>query len=126
MKFKTLFIVSTLLATTAFAQQSRVELISRMSGSGKGKVTWKTRDSGGQFQAELEAEGENLRRNTSYRLDIAGGKVVVNVTTDALGRYHFVRNYRTVVRPRIVVGDRTVLRDRTGALVHAGVFAVKR
>lgn len=125
MKLRTLLLLSTLLAAFAFAQQ-RIEYISRMTGSGKGKVTWKTRDNGGQLQAELEAEGENLRRNSSYTLNVANGKFIQKVVTNQFGRFHVAKTYRGTVRPSIKLGDRTILTDAAGVPVQVGMFVNKR
>jgi hypothetical protein len=93
-----------LAATVASFGQTRVELICQMTGAGKVKAVWKTRDSTGQFQAELQVEGERLRPNTTYTVLLGSGQFRANVRTDSLGVFRLTRRYTTSTRPLIRIG----------------------
>jgi hypothetical protein len=101
-------VVSIALSAPAWSQ-SRVELVAVMTGTGKSKAVWKTRDSSGQYQAELQVEAERLRPNTTYTIVIGTGQFRANVRTDSLGSFRLVRRYTTANRPNIQVGTPSVL-----------------
>lgn len=115
-----ILLATTALLAGAIAQTGRAEFRANMAGQGKGKASWKTRDSGSQFQAELQVEGENLSINTTYRVRILTN--TWNVTTDALGRYSLVRLYTTANRPAIVAGTEVKLYRTNGTLAQSGAF----
>ncbi len=112
------------LVAGAVAQSGRAEFRANMSGQGKGKATWKLRDSGSQFQAELEVEGENLAKNTSYSVKI--GANVFAVKTNALGRYNLAKRYTTSVRPSIGAGTIVRLMRTNATVAQSGTFAQTR
>lgn len=113
--------VTGILVASAFAQSGRVRLEARMSGIAKGKAKWQTRDSSTQFQAELEVEGERLRRATSYWVTV-GSNPAFQVTTNSLGRFNMARRYTSAERPSVEVGDRVTVRSADGATVLTGTF----
>lgn len=115
-----ILLATTALLAGALAQTGRAEFRADMAGQGKGKATWKLRDSGSQFQAELQVEGENLAINTTYRVRILTN--TWNVTTDALGRYSLIRRYTTSIRPAIGAGTEAKLYRTNGTLAQSGVF----
>lgn len=111
----------TLAAATFAVAQTRTELIAPMTGAGKAKATFKTRGA----EAELQVEGENMRRNTTFKVTIGNGKFVGTVTTDALGRFAARRAWRGTF-PQIKVGDTVVVRyATTQAVAVSGTFRVK-
>ncbi|MBL8064987.1 MAG: hypothetical protein JNM34_03910 [Chthonomonadaceae bacterium] len=112
----------TMLVSCFAVSQSRTEVIAPMSGIGKGKVAFKVRDGGG----ELQAEGERLRRNTTYILNVGGGRFVRTVTTDGFGTYRLSVRFARGNAPAIVAGTRAVLLDGARNTVQRGVFANKR
>lgn len=108
------------LVAGAVAQTGRADYQANMAGQGKGKAKWQVRDSGTQKQAELEVEGENLTKNTAYKVRIL--TYTWNVTTDALGRFSLVRRYTTATRPNILAGTQAKLYRANGTLAQSGVF----
>jgi hypothetical protein len=112
------------LVAGAVAQTGRAEYQARMNGQGKGKASWKTRDQGTQLQAELQVEGENLARNTAYKVTILTDSF--EVQTDALGRYSLVRRYRSNARPNIGVGTQVDLFRADGTVAQTGNFVQTR
>lgn len=104
----------------AFAQ-SRTELLAPLTGAGKGKATFKTRGA----EAELQIEGENLRKNAKYNISVAGGRVVATVTTNVFGRFEVRRSLRGVL-PQVKVGDKVfVTLASTQGLAISGSFRTK-
>ena len=124
MKTTLIVLATATLLVGAVAQSGRAEFLANMSGQGKGKSTWKIRDNGTQFQAELQAEGENLARNTVYRLRILTN--TWNVTTDGFGKYAFARLYTTANRPNIVAGTTVRLYRTNGTLAQTGTYVRTR
>ncbi len=122
---KRIFALSTflVLSTLSIAQQSRIELLANLTGAGKAKVVWKTRDQGNQLQAELESEGERMRANQTFKLTI--GSRAWTVRTDGLGIFRLELRYIGASRPTIVKGMRAMLMDSRGAIVLSGVFQPK-
>lgn len=113
-----LAIVSLVAATVA--QTGRAEYRANMAGQGKGKATWKLRDSGSQLQAELEVEGENLAKNTTYSVKVAAYSFTVK--TDGFGRYNLAKRYTTNVRPAIGVGTVVRLMRTNATVAQTGTF----
>lgn len=91
-----------------------------MTGQGKGKATFKSRGN----ELEVQAEGENLRRNTTYRLNLGNGKLTVNVVTNSLGRFTYRRAWRGTA-PKFVAGETAILRSTANAVVLSGTFRNK-
>lgn len=116
---KILLISSAILVTSCAFAQSRVELRTDLTG-GKGKAAWKTRDAVGQLQAELSVEAERLAIGRIYRIVI--GPNTWQVTTDALGAFHFQRRYLGPIRPTIVSGTVVYVKNVAGQIVLSGVF----
>lgn len=114
------FVFSLLIAASLSHAQARTEVIAQMSGQGKGKAVFKARGN----ELELQVEGENLRRNTTYRLNLGAGKVVVAVTTNSLGRFSYRRSWRGT-QPRFSAGESAVLRSTTNSVVLSGTFRNK-
>ncbi|MBS1713884.1 MAG: hypothetical protein JST30_06060 [Armatimonadetes bacterium] len=126
MKLQTILILATTVTAVAVAQQVRTEFLATMTGTGKGKVKWKTRDNlPNQFQAEFQAEGERLRPNSGYRLNVGDGQYIVDVTTDGFGVYRHTRLFKGSNRPNIGAGTSAVLTDASGAVAQSGTFQAK-
>ena len=124
MKRTTLVLATLVLALTAFAvQQSRVELEARLGGTtrAKGKAKWQTRD-GRQMQAELEVEGENLKRNTNYFVTV-GSNSTFMVTTNGFGSFEDEDRFIGPNRPVVHVGDLVTVADSTNQVVISGTMA---
>lgn len=109
------------LVAGAVAQTGRAEFEARMTGQGKGKAKWKTRDQGTQLQGELEVEGENLPRNTTYSVKV--GAYSFTVRTDGFGRYNLARRYTTATRPNITTGTIVRLMRTDATVAQSGTFA---
>lgn len=126
MKLQTILVLATAVTAVAVAQQVRTEFLANMAGVGKGKVKWKTRDNlPNQFQAEFQAEGERLRPNSGYQLNVGNGQYVVDVTTDGFGVYRHTRLFKGANRPNIGVGTTAVLTDAAGNVAQSGTFQSK-
>ncbi|MEQ1820911.1 MAG: hypothetical protein ABL949_00180 [Fimbriimonadaceae bacterium] len=123
MKRNILLITSVVLMASAIAQTGRAEFIAQMTGAGKGKAVWKTRDSATQMQGELQIEGERMAKNIAVKVEIAGYSW--NSNTDALGRFRIVQRFNTATRPNIAVGTAAVVKNSAGATLMSGSFAVK-
>jgi hypothetical protein len=123
MKRNLMILVSAALMTAAIAQTGRGEFIAQMTGAGKGKAVWKTRDSGTQMQAELQVEGERMARNIAVTVEIAGN--TWTSTTDALGRFRIAQRFNTSVRPNIGVGTVAQVKNAKGVVLLTGTFAAK-
>jgi len=122
--YKVMFIAVAALSATVFAQQGSIILQARLSGIGKGKVVWKTKDRGQKMQAELGAEGERLPANTTYEVHI-GNVFADEVTTSALGTWSIQNRFIGPNRPAIANGDLVEVIDADGNVVQAGVLAPK-
>ncbi len=110
----------TLLVGLASAQTSRIELRANLTGAGTGKAVWKTRDQGTHLEAQLESEGQRLRPNQAYRLNV--GPRSWTVRTDATGAYRFALPFLGANRPVIVAGTRVVVLNSAGVIVLTGLF----
>ncbi|MEQ1822568.1 MAG: hypothetical protein ABL949_08660 [Fimbriimonadaceae bacterium] len=124
MKRTLIVLFSTALLTGAIAQTGRADFFANLTGAGKGKASWKLRDSAFLFQAQLEVGGENLPKNTALKVRIVNN--TWNVVTDAFGRFKLTKTYTTSVRP--VIGAGTVVRvTRTnGTVALSGSFVRTR
>lgn len=119
---KYLLIGGIAIAAMALAQ-GRIELEARLSGQGKGKVTWKTR---GAQQAELEGEGEMRGlRNTSLLVAI-GSNAPIKVNTNSFGRWEFETRFGSTGRPTIAIGDPVTVSTGDGVIVLTGLFQNRR
>lgn len=126
MNLRTLTLVGAVAAfTLALAVGDKTIIETRLTGSGKGKAKFQLSASNGG-QAELEVEGENLRRNTAYSVNVANGAVQARVTTDAFGEFNLERRYGARSIPPIKAGDRVVVRNSQNVVVLSGVLAPRR
>lgn len=119
----TLIVTSALVASLAFAQAGRLELLANMAGVGKGKAKYKSVTKGGIFEAQLEFEGENLRPNTAYIIGVSNG-FTANVKTNTLGRYAFAQRFAAPTLP-FRTGMTVTLSPVGKAAIQTGTFAVK-
>lgn len=121
---RTLIVLATAaLLVGAIAQTGRSEFESRMNGVGKGKASWKTRDSATQFQAQLEVEGERLPKNAVLNVR------VLNDTwpsaSDAFGKFHLTKRFNTSTRPAIAAGTPITVFAGDGSVLLSGTFSPK-
>lgn len=117
---KALLIAAAVAMAALVVAQVRTELRANLTGAGKGKAVWKTRDQIGQLQGELQVEAENLRPGTTYRVFI--GTYVWQRTADALGNFRIGVVYRTALRPNIVAGTWVSVKNPAGVTVLSGRF----
>lgn len=94
-----------------------------LTGAGRGKATWKTRDRGNQLQAELSGEAERLPRNSAVTVRIDHGPTF-RAKTDALGAFHFSFRYLGANRPAIVAADMITVTDSHGTILLSGKFGI--
>ncbi len=119
MKLKNMSSIAVLaIVGLAFAAGGTV-LRANLIGVGKGKVTWKVKDIGNEHQAELSAESERLRPNSSYTVTI-GTNSSITVSTNAFGAFSVDQRFTTLSRPNIRVGDVVTVVDAGGATVQSG------
>lgn len=124
MKRTSVVLATLVLALTAFAvQQSRVNLEARLGGAsrGKGKAKWQTRDTSRQLQAELEVEGENLRRNSDYIVTV-GSNAPFTVTTNGFGSFENEQRFLGANRPVVASGDVVTVTDTSSQVVMTGTL----
>lgn len=125
MKIITMLVLLFAAMTATLAQGNRVELRANMTGgagsSAKGKAVWKTRDAFGQFQAQLQVEGERLTPNTAYQV-VIGSNAPFDVMTDVTGRFSLALRFTTAARPTIVAGTAVALVNLSGVSVLGGAF----
>ena len=119
MKKVLLLTAAVALAALSVAQGS-IELRATLTGIGKGKATWKTRDAGNQLQGELEVGGERLLPNTLYRVVI--GANIWSVSSNAFGAFKLYKRYVGPNRPSIGAGTIVRVKNGTGIVVLSGAF----
>lgn len=111
-------------AAAAVAQEIRVELLARLTGTGSGKITWKTRDRGNEHQAELEAEGAGLAANSTLKITV-GSNAPFTVTTNSFGAYRLAKRYTTTARPSISAGAFVTVIDEDSTILQSGKMQAK-
>lgn len=118
---KRVLLITTAVAMTAFviAQQGRIELRAILSGSGKGKAVWKTRDKGPEMQAQLQVEGERLVPGMDYTVFTGGYQY--DALADAFGKIRVSQRYGAE-RPTITVGTPVTVENANGVTVLSGTF----
>jgi hypothetical protein len=122
---KNLFVACAIFASAlALAQTLEVALQANLSGIGKGKVVWKSKDRGTQHEAQLQGEGENLPRNAPFSVTV-GSNAPFAVTTDAFGKWRLSQRYTTLTRPTIVAGDSVSVTDGNSVVVQSGTMQVQ-
>ena len=117
---KIIALSSVLVLTALVLAQGRLELRAELTGTGKGKAVWKTRDAGGQLQAELQVESENLPRNTPYTVNV--GAASFQTMTNGFGKFSISQRYTTSARPSISAGTPVTVVNLGGVTVQSGAF----
>lgn len=119
---KKLITITAVVAIAAFAAAAGLRFEARLSGQGKGKAKWQVANRGGEFQGELEVEGERMRRNSDYTIHVAGQDFAV--TTNGFGAFEMAARFtdRTTA-PLIGTGTSVSITDANGNTVMSGVFA---
>lgn len=108
-------------AVMASAVLAGTVMRANLTGAGKGKVVWKVRDSGSQFQAELEGESERLPRNLALVVTI-GNNPSIAVVTNNFGTFRFSQRFNTSTRPTINAGDTVTVANLRGAVIQTGTM----
>lgn len=113
-----------LVGALAFAALGRFE--ARLTGAGddKGKAKFVAKARGGQYQAQLEVEAENLAPNTAYSVHVGAG--TWPVTTNALGAFNMAARYTNANQhPDIGAGTNVRITGANNAVVLNGSFAAR-
>jgi membrane protein implicated in regulation of membrane protease activity len=113
------------LAVFAFAALGRFEArLSGVASRGTGKAKFEAKQKRGEYQAELEFEGEHLRPNSMYEVHIEGSTWMVS--TNGFGSFAGEFRYGSAsAHPPIDTGTPVTVTDINGNTVLAGSFALR-
>lgn len=113
--------VAALLATFAFAQDTRVIRTASMTGTGSGKAKHKLRVKNNETQVEFEMEAEDLKPNSTYNLQVSNW-ASITVLSNNFGSLSVERRWTVAPFPAVNPGDSITLTNGAGDTVLSGTF----